>query len=63
MATLPAVREAASDATLTLVLGCTLGALFAAAAGMVLYMYSREKQGEPVFEAAIMAEEEVKDLN
>jgi hypothetical protein len=32
-------------------LGCTFGALFAAAAAMLLYMRSQEKQGTPVFQS------------
>lgn len=40
-----------TNKTLAVALGCTFGALFAAAAAMVLYMRSREKQGQPVFQA------------
>ncbi|KAL3789110.1 hypothetical protein ACHAW5_004165 [Stephanodiscus triporus] len=39
-----------TNKTLAVALGCTFGALFAAAAAMVLYMRSREKQGQPVFQ-------------
>jgi hypothetical protein len=40
-----------ANKTLAVALGCTFGALFAAAAAMVLYMRSKEKQGQPVFQA------------
>ena len=49
-----------TNSTLAIALGCTFGALSAMAAGMVLYMRSKEKQGEPVFKTT---EEDVKDLN
>ena len=48
-----------TNKTLAVALGCTFGALFAAAAAMVLYMRSREKQGQPVFQA----EGEPKSMN
>jgi len=41
--------ETKNNNTLAIALGCTFGALFAMAAAMVLYMRSKEKQGEPVF--------------
>lgn len=38
--------------SLAIILGCTFGALFAVAAAMVIYMRSREKEGDPVFKAS-----------
>jgi len=52
-----------SNKTLAIALGCTFGALFAIAAAMVLYMRSREKQGQPVFQASEHQEEGVKAVN
>ncbi len=40
-----------TNTTLAVALGCTFGALFTAAAAMLLYMRSMEKQGQPVFQA------------
>ena len=44
-----------TNKTLAVALGCTFGALFAAAAAMVLYMRSKEKQGQPVFQTDVDA--------
>ena len=51
-----------NNKTLAIALGCTFGALFAIAAAMVLYMRSREKQGQPVFKTSEHPED-VKDMN
>lgn len=52
--------ESKNNNTLAIALGCTFGALFAMAAMMVMYMRSREKQGQPVFKTS---ETDVKDMN
>jgi hypothetical protein len=49
-----------SNNALAIALGCTFGALFAIMAAMVLYMRSREKQGDPVFKTS---EGDIKDMN
>ncbi len=62
VSTLNTASEQSGSNTLAIALGCTFGALFAIAAAMVMYMGSREKQGQPVFKAT-EEEVEIKDLN
>jgi len=49
-----------SDSSLAIGLGCSFGALFAIAAAMLVYMRSREKEGNPVFRTS---EAEIKEMN
>jgi len=52
------------DNTLGIALGCTFGALFAIALAFILYIRSREKKGEMIFESWKNAEgDPVKDVN
>ena len=45
-----------TNKTLAIALGCTFGALFAVAVGVILYMRGKEKQGAPVFKTSEHAE-------
>jgi hypothetical protein len=60
VASMSTASESSGNNTLAIALGCTFGGLFAIAAALVLYMRSKEKQGEPVFKAT---GEDVKDMN
>lgn len=52
-----------TNSTLAIVLGSVFGALFAIAATVVVYMRSREKKGQPVFQAAKNNDGATKDMN
>ena len=63
LSTMNAEVQSQNNNTLAIALGCTFGALFAVAASMVIYMRSREMQGQPVFKTSEFQEEGVKDMS